>query len=578
MFEFLNHVKNYVVAYWNSLWKYRMARTTAPTVTRDTVAPATDSHSNPEESNTVKRRRRRRKKHTTEIDSQVIEDSGTPELMQNELAELTTHSLLHTVDTPSSSVRIAVELSSSAAPWLDSESISLDSVDKPQDDEVAVAPISFVPAVVLPKTEPVHTETKSDTESPRRRVIQQDQSVTTDAPVSKPDDVTQHMPSTNNETSTPAITSTSSTTFFSPATKKNATVLSLQRSQLPKTMMDLVDKLRGQFPSARFFITGAAPEDCLDNLTPNDYDLLIVDKSSIYAINQFLNLQRYKSEVRSVKYPVIFCDLTEGLTLDFSVISPSDELSIQQLLENDFKKRDFNLNAFYCELTQEDNFEIFSFADALDNRKKKIISFTNSEIDCFEKDPTRLFRLCHLMIKHPTYSLHKQVKEALISLRTVENGIPKWYTVFTNYVQTPGNGERLTHAIRKLFVRHSYEQINKALHILGLLSLFTDNSWTSANEACSKIPPVTPESKLLMWLMANVFQRLENGKKDQALPLNPFLYLYYIEHQHLAYAYSHGPRARSMHPIWKNMPIETLISNFKLPEKEAPAAVANFSP
>ncbi|KTD59055.1 hypothetical protein [Legionella shakespearei] len=531
MFEFLYNVKNYVVSYWKSFWKYQVtdssgslpydATAETPTdVSMNNSTASPDSHS--EETSAPKRRRRRRKKPNTGISSQTIEHSNAPAPSGTELSEPETHSLLETVE----------------------------------------------------------AKKKNDVVSPRKRVVETDKSTLHKTTVSKPDDVKeQQIPSTVKETPTAAaITASSSTTFFPPATKNKSTaVASLQRSQLPKPMMDLIDKLRGQFPSARFFMTGAAPADILDKLKPNDYDLLVVDKSSIFEINQFLNLQNYKSEVRSFKYPVIFCEVDKELSLDFSVIISSADLSTQQLLENDFNKRDFNLNAFYCELTQEDKFEIFSFSDALGDRKRKIISFTNNEVNSFEQDPTRLFRLCNLLIKHPDYSLHKQVKEALISLRKVENGIPRWYTVFSDYVRlAQGNGDRLTYAIRKLFVRHSYKNINNALHTLGLLTPFTDNSKTAADDACSKIPPVTPESKLIMWLMANVLQRFENGKKDQMSPLNPFLYLYQIEHEHLAYAYSHGPKAQTLYPILKMPSIETLISKFKLPEKDVPSLFAHF--
>jgi hypothetical protein len=604
------------------------------TAITSTANASPDSHTNSEE-NTSRRRRRRRKKNNR--DSQAIEPANNaPEHNEYESIEPETHSSLPTVEvSPSPLKSFALPQLVPGIQKLDSESGTLEHVDEPRNSEevlnlTVVSPAhsprtsdlaqaadsgkptlpttvsqlpklvsvpekisgtsalpsamkttakSSVSAIVLPKSEPVGAKKKSDVVSPRKRAVKKDKSPLVKTVVSEPNNaIEQKTLTADKEISTATVmTSSSSPTFFSPASKKNTTVSSLQRSQLPKTMMDLIDKLRGQFPSARFFITGAAPADIMDNLKPNDYDLLIVDKSSIYEINQFLNLQNYRSEIRSVKYPVIFCEVDKGLTLDFSVIISSDKLSTKQLLENDFKKRDFNLNAFYCELTHEDNFEIFSFSDALGDRNKKIISFNNNEANPFEQDPTRLFRLCNLLIKHPDYSLHKQIKEALISLKKVENGVPRWYTVFSDYVRLAhGNGDRLTHAIRKLFVRHSYKNINNALHRLSLLTSFTDNSKTAADYACSKIPSVTPDSKLIMWLMANVLERFESGKKDQGLPINPLLYLYPLEHQHLAYAYSHGPKAPTLYPVLRIPPIETLISKFKLPEKDAPSVFPTF--
>ena len=352
----------------------------------------------------------------------------------------------------------------------------------------------------------------------------------------------------------------------------------LNRSQFPLPIMQLLDELRTQFPSARFYLTGAATSNILDGIKPNDYDILIIN-ATMPLVYEFLQSRQLNTEIRSTKYPVIFCDMGSGITLDFTVNENQLKESVQDLLHTDFDKRDFNLNALYCEFTNENNFLIFSFGNAMNLRNQKIIASIHEPGITFEHDPIRLFRLAKLLITNPTYVLSKDLHTEIKSFTQISDVLPKWKKLITNAIRADyGTLDRLDHAIRKLFIRYSYEEINSVFHKLGLLTEFTDNSFSSVRSACSKIPAIMADEKFIYWILANVLQRFENGKSNRACPLNFILRLSSIEQDYLDYVYGRGPGKTP--EVYVFVPeVLTLIKQFRLSYEfiETDALVANES-
>ncbi|KTD45164.1 hypothetical protein [Legionella quateirensis] len=367
--------------------------------------------------------------------------------------------------------------------------------------------------------------------------------------------------------------------FFVPVSEGAAlNVQYLNRKHFPLPMMQLLDELRTQFPEARFYLTGAATSNILDGIKPNDYDILIVNMS-MFMVNEFLQKRQLNPEIRSTKYPIIYCDMGNGITLDFTVNENPLKEPVQHLLNADFEKRDFNLNALYCEITNENNFLIFSFGNALNLRNKKIIASIKEPGSTFEHDPVRLFRLAKLLITNPTYVLSKDLQIEIKSFTQISDEMPKWKKLIITAIRADyGTLDRIDYAIRKLFIRYSYEDINRAFHKLGLLTGFTDNSYSSVRSACLKIPAINADEKYIFWILANVLQRFENGKGNQACPLNFILRLSFIEQDYLDYVYGKGPD--KIPEVYVFVPeVLALIKQFRLSSEfiDRDALVANGS-
>lgn len=354
----------------------------------------------------------------------------------------------------------------------------------------------------------------------------------------------------------------SNITFFPPqplnVVEKNKFIT---RSKLPHQIIQLLDALRLHLPDIRIYLTGAAPSNILDGVEPNDHDILILN-TNIYRVNELLQSWNLRTEIRSSKFPIIFCDLGKGITLDFSVkyLYPND--IIEQVLEKDFSERDFNLNALYCEITEEDSFRVFSFEKAIEARDKKVIVSIQNPEHSFKYDPTRIFRLAKLLIANPDYQLGDELAEYIQKFQL------NWSDILNQFIRLEkGNRDRLTFAIRKLFVRYNYQEINIALFKLNVLTEFTGNSQASVQEACSKIQYAEPENKLVYWMLANILQGYEEGKKLCEYPLYPFLRLFPQEVfcMHSVHNLVHGkPFPFNLCPPG----VHLLIAQFKLDNKE----------
>ncbi|USQ15010.1 hypothetical protein J2N86_06865 [Legionella lytica] len=286
-------------------------------------------------------------------------------------------------------------------------------------------------------------------------------------------------------------------------------VVSLTRAKIPQELLLLMDELRKEFPKAAFYLTGAAPGNILEDIEPNDYDLLVLN-ISLFELQDALTRKKISSEQRSVKYPILYCPLTPKISIDFSVKFLASTQTPQDLLKSDFLARDFNLNALYMEFTEQNQFPIFSYSNALAKRaEKKIVDVLDSPIETLKQDPIRLFRLAKLMISYPNYSLDTSVKKALIELQG------QWPNIMNTYLlQDKANRFRMNHALRKLFSKCSMEAINEAFVKLHVLPLFSGNSKTLSDTACSRIPKTLPkEYHCFSWILANSLQYLEEKKQ-----------------------------------------------------------------
>jgi tRNA nucleotidyltransferase/poly(A) polymerase len=339
----------------------------------------------------------------------------------------------------------------------------------------------------------------------------------------------------------------------------------INRDKFPQQVITLIDELRIKFPEAKFYFVGAGPSNILDGLKPNDYDILIINADT-GEIQNYLQSRKVNSQKRSEKHPVIFCDLENGVSIDFTV-KAKEGAHPKDRLEDDFKSRDFNLSALYCEFTQDKEFEVFSFSNALKLRNEGVIEAIGDPVTSFEQDPTRLFRLAKLLITNPNYVLGKELQKAIDGLKEIKGEKPKWLLLLEQFIKAEyGNFDRLDQAMRKLFIRYNYQDINRAFQKLGLLTEFTDNSHTAADHACSKIPNISPDDKYIYWILANLLQRFEDGKENSLSPLHSILNLSYGEIDLLDYVYGQGPSKTP--EVYVFIPqILNLISSFNLSYK-----------
>lgn len=307
---------------------------------------------------------------------------------------------------------------------------------------------------------------------------------------------------------------------------------SIKRNQFPPQLIELIDDLKLNFSNAKFYLTGAGPANILDGVKPNDYDILVI-RSDLELIHTYLISKNIKAEKRSKKFPILFCDLGEGISVDFSVKDKDAAKPVNTILQQDYFSRDFNLNALYVEFTAKKEFSVFSFGDALATRHTKVIEAVGKPLTILINDPIRLFRLAKLLITNPTYKLGPALQRALQSLPG-----NMWLSCLDSFVRGEyGNRDRLDFAMRKLFERYSYEQINNAFEKIGLLTAFTDNTLADVVSACSLIPDVSTDEKYIYWVLANVLQRAENGNAYSLFPLHDIFNLSYSEIDLLDYIY-----------------------------------------
>ncbi|MCL9684740.1 hypothetical protein [Legionella maioricensis] len=372
--------------------------------------------------------------------------------------------------------------------------------------------------------------------------------------------------SVNSEVKKPSLSSSASVFFPSYLLTPTVPVKPvINRDKFPQQVIQLIDELRIKFPEAKFYFVGAGPANILDGLKPNDYDILIVN-ADVGLIQNHLQSRKINAQKRSGKHPVIFCDFENGVSIDFTV-KTQKEVQPKNILEGDFKNRDFNLSALYCEFTADKEFEVFSFSNALKLRNDRIIEAIGDPVASLEQDPTRLFRLAKLLITNPNYVLGKELQQAIDGLKEVKDKKPKWLLLFEQFIKAEyANHDRLDQAMRKLFIRYSYQDINKAFQKLGLLTEFTDNSHTAADQACSKIPDISPAERYIYWVLANILQRFEDGKENSLSPLHPILNLTYGEIDLLDFVYGQGPSKTPEVYVYLSQ-VLTLIGNFKLPYK-----------
>lgn len=299
----------------------------------------------------------------------------------------------------------------------------------------------------------------------------------------------------------------------------------ISRKQLPRTLIRLLNELKKVFPWARIYLTGAGPENILNGIKPNDYDLLIIGPS-LDMVDKYLKTKPINSSVRSFKYPIIHCELGNNVLIDFTVKSNDYGEPFNNLLARDYMVRDFNASSLYCEFTQNNKFWVFSFNKALQKLQEGIIDSNLAPMFTFTQDPTRLFRLIKIMICKPNHKLGDFLAKTIKDLSDIQDSKPKWAFLFNQFIKMEyGNLDRFNQAIRKLFLRYNYQAINPTLHQLGLLASFTDNASQDVERACAKIPNIKTENKFIFWILANMLMGLENGKEFAHCPLAQFLKL-----------------------------------------------------
>ncbi|HRD70968.1 MAG TPA: hypothetical protein PK657_12565 [Legionella sp.] len=279
-------------------------------------------------------------------------------------------------------------------------------------------------------------------------------------------------------------TTNNSAPFFNAITPKTPRDLFLNRDTIPSVILQLIHDIKEKFPESRFYLTGAAPENIFHGITPNDYDILMLNpEGNYYAVHHFLSTKNISSEVRSVKNPFVYCDLGNQIFVDITVRSTR----LTDVLQKDFNKRDFNLNALYCELDNSDKFKIFSFNNVENTLDR--IEILNDNLTVFETEPILFFRLIKLVITHPTNNLSPDLKDAIKQFNA------HWRDFFQAYDKAErGNSDRIVHAFRKLIERYSNQEINDALKRLEFINPLTDDDYKALEQIC--LPSINPIGSL----------------------------------------------------------------------------------
>lgn len=358
----------------------------------------------------------------------------------------------------------------------------------------------------------------------------------------------------------------SQSTFFQKKPVEEIQQLFINKQQIPSRLIQLIKELQQSFAKSLWYLTGSAPANILDEILPNDYDLIAVNVS-LPEIQQFLGTKGLKGEIRGQKFPILCCDLGEGVWVDFAVRSTQNLSAIDTLLKNDFYIRDFNLNALYCQLTTADEFPVFSFDDALKARQHKQITSIADPDKTFKQDPTRLFRLAKLMISYPNYRISDELRKSLTALR------PKLIVLLENYAGRHVNNRfRLDQSIKKLFARATYSEINEAFDRLGVLNIFSGNNLANANEACSRIPIIGAKDKWFFWIAANILKSYTLGNSNGWSPLYHALWSTQQEQDWYRYINSICPGQQLQRMQYFNLQLLELIESFNL------TTSINFSP
>lgn len=337
----------------------------------------------------------------------------------------------------------------------------------------------------------------------------------------------------------------------------------IKRNQFPVRLIELIDDLKVQFPDAKFYLTGASPSNILDRIKPNDYDILVINLD-LNLLQKYLASKKVNLQKRSEKFPILFCDLGAGVAVDFSAKKMEAAEHVRNVLEMDYLSRDFNLSALYVEFTAANEFPVFSFGDVLRTRHAKIIESIGEPLEVLVSDPTRLFRLAKLLITNPTYNLGPKLQYGLQELTKKQPGTAQWLSLLESFLKTEyGNHDRLDQAMRKLFERYSYQEINKAFQKMGLLTAFTNNTYEDVERACSRIPEVASGEQYIYWIMANILKYAENGNEHALFPWHSILNLSGTETDFLDFIYGKAYNQES--GVFVALPeIHELIDSFQL--------------
>ncbi len=319
--------------------------------------------------------------------------------------------------------------------------------------------------------------------------------------------------------------------------------LVIKKGQIPEVIWSLLHTIKEKFPAARFIFSGSGVVDLLLERTPNDFDIL-VPYTQLYLLNDHLKASKKNSEVRGARKQIVHCKLNTGdsrieikerlksfVKVDLSAIDSKiiesfkdvndSEDKLNRWLFQHFQTLHFNVGALFCELDPDkEEFVVFSYSDALDLYQQKTISgIQKSLVKSFEKDPTHLFCLTRYVIKYPHLKINMELQDALKALSA------KWFHIFDNYTQNDiGNRSRITQAIRKVFERHSIEEVNEAFARLGVLELFAIASEQDVIIACSAIPQKTgAKDKFISWLIVNTWNSNRSKNSQNELPLVNYL-------------------------------------------------------
>lgn len=316
--------------------------------------------------------------------------------------------------------------------------------------------------------------------------------------------------------------------FFT--SRVDANSLPLAPESIPEALLALIIDFKKVHPGAKCYLTGGAPADLLHQITPSDYDIIVL-YTDLPSIQSFLHQREIYAEITNTKHSVLTCEVAKGINVDFIIRKVEPNQSEEQVLKADFFGRDFTLAGLYCELKDESELQVFSFEQSLAITKLQRIGAIKSPKKQFMDDPIRLFRLLKLIICYPNFTLTSELQTALNDLN------PHWVQYFHHFLNlNPNYGLRFNAAVAKLFQRFSYEQINEGMDKLGILSVFASTTKEQANIACTYIPEFTRLiGRHIYWIGANLLMASSLQPYADNTPLKTLMLLSVEERFFIAY-------------------------------------------
>lgn len=341
-------------------------------------------------------------------------------------------------------------------------------------------------------------------------------------PVSKP--LTKKTTTTKNSNTVPTVT-----VKPAPMVKTSTPLLFISRSTLPESLFQCLKLVNTLTSDCVAVLTGGAVASYIEKKTTreiHDLDITIfVPEKKLELVNPDTVKTLFEKQhpdiklcrIQSKKHPIIYCEFSNGLQMDFSLVYQKSNQTFEECLVEDSLKRDFNIAALNIQLdASKDKLPVKCLTTQLPEDFPRLISIINKQGDkLFESDPRRVLRLAHLLIQYQSkYAMDNTLEQLKLAMKGT------WMNLFLHYMkQSSANTSQIHHAMDKLVKRHHYADIIDAFDKLELLHTFIQRKKKDLLQAVSYIPSdLSPMYRCLAFVMACTVTPVLNMKKHQIAP------------------------------------------------------------